>query len=114
MHEIGRDDVVLQFSTLSFDASIEQLWPALAVGAAVAMRGDASWDPEILEAYLRDECVTLADLRRHTGVSGRRRWRVERTLTALRCCARSRWAVRRCRRICWDAGRAGRSDTCVS
>ncbi|CAE6815656.1 non-ribosomal peptide synthetase [Paraburkholderia nemoris] len=62
MHEIGRDDVVLQFSTLSFDASIEQLWPALAVGAAVAMRGDASWDPEILEAYLRDECVTLADL----------------------------------------------------
>ncbi|MFM0213244.1 amino acid adenylation domain-containing protein [Paraburkholderia sediminicola] len=62
MHEIGRDDVVLQFSTLSFDASIEQLWPALAVGAAVAMRGDASWDPEALEAHLRDECVTLADL----------------------------------------------------
>ncbi|CAB3734801.1 Linear gramicidin synthase subunit D [Paraburkholderia sediminicola] len=62
MHEVGRDDVVLQFSTLSFDASIEQLWPALAVGAAVAMRGDASWDPEMLEAYLRDECVTLADL----------------------------------------------------
>ncbi|MFM0236262.1 amino acid adenylation domain-containing protein [Paraburkholderia sediminicola] len=62
MHAVGRDDVVLQFSTLSFDASIEQLWPALAVGAAVAMRGDASWDPETLEAYLRDECVTLADL----------------------------------------------------
>ncbi|NYH15876.1 non-ribosomal peptide synthetase [Paraburkholderia bryophila] len=62
MHEPGRDDVLLQFSTLSFDASIEQLWPALAVGAAVTMRGDTSWDPDRLEAHLRAERVTLADL----------------------------------------------------
>ncbi|RAS35360.1 non-ribosomal peptide synthetase [Paraburkholderia bryophila] len=62
MHELGRDDVLLQFSTLSFDASIEQLWPALAVGATVTMRGDTSWDPDRLEAHLRAERVTLADL----------------------------------------------------
>ncbi|MFI7004518.1 amino acid adenylation domain-containing protein [Nocardia sp. NPDC050175] len=37
---LGVDDRVLQFASLSFDASIEELFPALSCGAAVALRDE--------------------------------------------------------------------------
>nr|WP_322111489.1 non-ribosomal peptide synthetase [Tistrella bauzanensis] len=56
------DDRVLQLSTLGFDAAVEQILPALTVGARVVMRGADLWSPEQVTRRLRDDGVTLAYL----------------------------------------------------
>ncbi|MFM0736451.1 amino acid adenylation domain-containing protein [Paraburkholderia xenovorans] len=55
-------DRVLQFSTINFDAALEQLLPALCVGACVVLRGPDLWSWPEFNAVLRDEAVTVADL----------------------------------------------------
>ncbi|WP_052007284.1 non-ribosomal peptide synthetase [Burkholderia paludis] len=59
---IDAADRVLQFSTINFDASLEQLLPALTVGARVVLRGPDLWSWPEFNAVLRDEAVTVADL----------------------------------------------------
>ncbi|HVW29988.1 MAG TPA: amino acid adenylation domain-containing protein, partial [Polyangiaceae bacterium] len=60
--ELGASDAVLQFSTVSFDASIEQLLPVLTVGGRVVMRGPGIWSWDELNRWLESERVTLAYL----------------------------------------------------
>jgi amino acid adenylation domain-containing protein/non-ribosomal peptide synthase protein (TIGR01720 family) len=55
-------DRVLQFATFSFDGFVEQCFPALCVGAALIMRGDALWDAGRLASEIVEQGVTVADL----------------------------------------------------
>jgi amino acid adenylation domain-containing protein len=56
------EDRVLTFASLSFDASLEQILPALSVGARVVIRPDEVWSVEELAARVRDEGVTVMEL----------------------------------------------------
>lgn len=58
----GFGDGVLQMAGESFDVAVEQLFVALASGAAVVLRGDEPWGPAELCAELRKGLVTVADL----------------------------------------------------
>jgi amino acid adenylation domain-containing protein len=55
-------DRVLQFASFSFDASLEQLLPALTAGARVVLRPDEQWTPEELRRRVRDERITVMEL----------------------------------------------------
>ncbi|MFD1146969.1 amino acid adenylation domain-containing protein [Saccharothrix hoggarensis] len=55
-------DRVLSFASLSFDASLEQLLPALTVGARVVLRPDEVWSVDELAAEVRSHGVTVAEL----------------------------------------------------
>ncbi|MBN1399758.1 MAG: amino acid adenylation domain-containing protein [Anaerolineae bacterium] len=55
-------DRVLQFASLSFDQSIEQILPTLAAGAGVVMRGAETWSPAEFNARVREAAITVANL----------------------------------------------------
>ncbi|MBA1292719.1 amino acid adenylation domain-containing protein [Pseudomonas lurida] len=55
-------DRVLQFATLNFDGFVEQLYPALTLGATVVLRGPQLWDGAQLYRQIIDQGITLADL----------------------------------------------------
>ncbi|MFI9005972.1 amino acid adenylation domain-containing protein [Actinosynnema sp. NPDC053489] len=55
-------DRVLSFASLSFDASLEQVLPALTVGARVVLRPDEVWSVDELAAEVRARGVTVAEL----------------------------------------------------
>ncbi|MFD1659198.1 amino acid adenylation domain-containing protein [Streptomyces caeni] len=55
-------DRVLTFASTSFDASLEQILPALSTGATVLVRPDEIWAPEELAARVADERVTVMEL----------------------------------------------------
>ena len=55
-------DRMLQFSTISFDGFVEQLFPALSVGAAVVLRGPQMWDSETFHREVVRHGVTVVDL----------------------------------------------------
>ncbi len=58
----GRDRV-LQFSTLSFDIAVEELFPAWITGAAVVLRGgDETLDPSRFTRWIEREGITVLDL----------------------------------------------------
>ncbi|MFF7338396.1 amino acid adenylation domain-containing protein [Streptomyces sp. NPDC008163] len=60
---IGPDDRVLQFATVSFDASVEEIYPALAAGATVVLRDDDMLgSPAAFFAQVRDWGITVLDL----------------------------------------------------
>ncbi len=59
---LGEDDVVLQFSSLSFDAALEQIFPALLAGACLLLRGEELWNPAELAAEIERAAVTVLDL----------------------------------------------------
>lgn len=61
-YRLAPGDRVLQFSQFSFDASLEQILPALAAGARLVMRGPEVWSPRQLLDELRDEQVTVMNL----------------------------------------------------
>lgn len=57
------DDRVLQFTSLSFDVSIEEIVPTLLAGAAVVLRSDAAArDPQALLDLVRAQGVTVLNL----------------------------------------------------
>ncbi|GJJ02613.1 hypothetical protein RugamoR64_31510 [Duganella rhizosphaerae] len=57
------DDRVLQFASFSFDSSIEELFPVLAVGATVVLRpADMVAPSPAYIAFLDDHGITVADL----------------------------------------------------
>ncbi|WP_157222805.1 non-ribosomal peptide synthetase, partial [Pseudomonas sp. S13.1.2] len=55
-------DRVLQFSTLNFDGFVEQLYPALTVGASVVIRGPSIWDSETFYRQLIELDISFVDL----------------------------------------------------
>ncbi|SOD90976.1 non-ribosomal peptide synthetase [Streptomyces sp. Ag109_G2-15] len=55
-------DRVLSFASTSFDASLEQILPALGTGATVIVRPDEIWSPEELAARVAAERVTVMEL----------------------------------------------------
>ena len=60
--QLSDKDCVLQFSTFSFDTFAEQLYPALACGAQVILRGTEIWDKEVFCRNLIRCNVSVADL----------------------------------------------------
>ncbi|MEU3822374.1 amino acid adenylation domain-containing protein [Streptomyces sp. NPDC030392] len=59
---ITRDDRVLAFSSFSFDASLDQLLPALSRGATVVVRPDEQWHPARLVEEVRRRALTVVNL----------------------------------------------------
>ncbi len=56
-------DRVLQFSSISFDIAVEELFPAWNAGATVVLRGDdAQLDPAAFTAMVDREAITVLDL----------------------------------------------------
>ncbi|HEX8694767.1 MAG TPA: amino acid adenylation domain-containing protein [Longimicrobium sp.] len=62
LYGIGPGDRFLQFAAMGFDASLEQILPPLAAGAAVAMRGGEPWHAGEFFARAAELGVTVADL----------------------------------------------------
>ncbi|WP_233273215.1 non-ribosomal peptide synthetase [Streptomyces broussonetiae] len=59
---LSADDRVLTFASTSFDASLEQILPALSTGATVIVRPDEIWTPEQLADRVARERVTVMEL----------------------------------------------------
>ncbi|MET0791229.1 MAG: amino acid adenylation domain-containing protein, partial [Polyangiaceae bacterium] len=59
---LTRADRMLQFSTINFDASVEQLFCPLIAGAAVVLRGPEVWDPQTFYRELMDKRISVTDL----------------------------------------------------
>jgi amino acid adenylation domain-containing protein/non-ribosomal peptide synthase protein (TIGR01720 family) len=63
VYEIAGDDRVLQFSTLNFDIAVEEIFPALLVGAWLVLRGpEAVIAVDALHQLAEREQVTIFDL----------------------------------------------------
>src|SRR5262249_39398323 len=60
--ELDAYDRVLQFASLSFDASVEQIFSTLFSGACLVLRGVEGWDPSHFSRYADDAGLTVADL----------------------------------------------------
>ncbi|TRX72851.1 non-ribosomal peptide synthetase [Pseudomonas mangiferae] len=60
--DLRPDDRVLQFSTFNFDGFVEQLYPALTLGASVVLRGPELWDSETFHATLLAESISVVDV----------------------------------------------------
>ncbi|MGW5177089.1 amino acid adenylation domain-containing protein [Streptomyces sp. NPDC004082] len=56
------NDRVLTFASTSFDASLEQILPALSAGATVVVRPEEIWAPEELAVRVAAERVTVMEL----------------------------------------------------
>ncbi|MEU4799365.1 amino acid adenylation domain-containing protein [Streptomyces sp. NPDC023327] len=56
------EDRVLNFASHSFDASLEQILPALGAGAAVVVRPDEVWTVEELAEQVRAQGVTVMEV----------------------------------------------------
>ncbi len=55
-------DRILQFASLSFDVSLEQIFPGLLCGATVVMRGPTSWSVEELNRAIVEQGLTVVNL----------------------------------------------------
>ncbi|HEU4404960.1 MAG TPA: amino acid adenylation domain-containing protein, partial [Polyangiaceae bacterium] len=63
LYELAPSDRVLQFASLSFDASVEEIFPCLAAGAALVLRSEAMIEsPASFLAACREWGVTVLDL----------------------------------------------------
>jgi amino acid adenylation domain-containing protein len=61
--ELVASDRVLQFASFAFDASVEEIFPALCVGASIVVRpAELSLDSDSFSAYLDRHGVTVAEL----------------------------------------------------
>jgi amino acid adenylation domain-containing protein len=57
-----RGDRVLQFSTLNFDGSVDQIFIALVNGGCLGLREEELWSAEELEARIAEMGLTIIDL----------------------------------------------------
>jgi amino acid adenylation domain-containing protein len=63
LFELCPSDRVLQFSSISFDIAVEELFPAWAVGATVVPRGgDDTLEPAVFTRWIERERITVLDL----------------------------------------------------
>ncbi|WP_440902803.1 condensation domain-containing protein, partial [Actinosynnema sp.] len=61
-YAVTEADRVLAFSSFSFDASLDQLLPALTSGATVVLRGDEPWLPAAVPALVAAHGLTVLNL----------------------------------------------------
>lgn len=62
-YDLGAEDRVLQFASPGFDTVVEELLPALSVGASVVMRPDELFSSFVaFEKFVEDEAITVLDL----------------------------------------------------
>jgi len=61
-YELSPVDHVLQFASHSFDQSLEQILPTLAVGATIMLRGDDVWTAEELHRRVAEQGITVVNL----------------------------------------------------
>lgn len=59
---LSEQDRVLQFASLSFDVSLEQILPTLFCGAAVVMRGPTLWSVAELSKAIVEQGITVVNL----------------------------------------------------
>ncbi|MEU0900797.1 amino acid adenylation domain-containing protein, partial [Streptomyces massasporeus] len=59
---LGADDRVLQFAALAFDASVEQIFPALSCGAALVLPEHGLIAPDRLLTHLQEHQVTVMEV----------------------------------------------------
>ncbi|MDR5835736.1 non-ribosomal peptide synthetase [Caballeronia sp. LZ034LL] len=62
MFGITSRDRVLQFSTFNFDGFVEQVFPTLAAGATLILRGPELWSSERFLEQVAQQRITVADL----------------------------------------------------
>ena len=60
--ELRPSDVVLQFSSFSFDVSLEEIFPALFTGASVVLRGAEAWTTADFIHNISELGLTVLDL----------------------------------------------------
>jgi amino acid adenylation domain-containing protein len=61
-YELTPQDRVLQFASLNFDASLEQILPTLMVGAGLIMRDETIWTPAEFYRKARQESLTVINV----------------------------------------------------
>ncbi|MGL6340754.1 MAG: non-ribosomal peptide synthetase, partial [Waterburya sp.] len=62
-YEINNRDRVLQFSTINFDASVEEIYPCLISGGTLVLRTEEmGYSPSLLLQKCRDYGITILDL----------------------------------------------------
>ena len=59
---LGPGDSVLQFASVTFDATVEQLFPVLMAGGRLVVRGGGLWTPGQVLGAIRAERVTVAEM----------------------------------------------------
>ncbi len=62
VYGLGPQDRVLQFSTYTFDASLEQMLPTLLVGAQLVLLGPELWTAAQLLSHLKADGLTVVNL----------------------------------------------------
>ncbi|BAY78314.1 amino acid adenylation domain-containing protein [Nostoc linckia NIES-25] len=61
-YALEKSDRVLQFASINFDASIEQIFPTLMVGATLVLRGSDVWTPANFQKVILDFGLTVINL----------------------------------------------------
>lgn len=59
---LGRDDRVLQFHSIGFDAAVEEIFPTWFSGGAIVLRGEELPSPRALMELVTEQQVTVLDL----------------------------------------------------
>ncbi|WP_442940787.1 non-ribosomal peptide synthase/polyketide synthase [Nostoc sp.] len=61
-YELVQSDRVLQFASINFDASLEQIFPTLIAGATLVLRGSDVWTPTNFQKIISDFGLTVVNL----------------------------------------------------
>ncbi|MEH1938078.1 MAG: amino acid adenylation domain-containing protein [Nostoc sp.] len=61
-YELEKSDRVLQFASINFDASLEQIFPTLIAGATLVLRGSDVWTPTNFQKIISDFGLTVVNL----------------------------------------------------
>ena len=61
LFDLSKDDRVLQFASLNFDVSLEQIFPTLFSGAAIVLRATEGWDTREFSRRVEEFKITVAN-----------------------------------------------------